>query len=1142
MRLATLTLERYGPFERLELPFDPAPARLNLIVAPNGYGKSVIRTAIGDLLFGIPERTGMDFRFGTERMRLVADVVHADGRSTLIRRKGRGNTLAYADGAPVPPEAVRAMLGSADRDVFQELFGLDTELLRRGGQELIRSQGRLGQVLFAAGGGMGRVRDLLGRLELQRDELGRAATRHKSRPIWAALSAWEQANADLRQAAIRPDGWARMDSAATDSAAALRVLLDEQTRIAAERNDLQIIGAVRPWLERLHLAEGALADAGQVPDLDPGFAQGWRKALDIRAQAAHFAKAADDALAAARQARADLRFNPAWLAEADLFAALDDARPVALNAGLDLPSVQAELDEASLQATAVRQALGWDGDVILPPPQAVQAGRRHLQALPALRADLATGDTRLEEAARQTAATEAALASLPDAADTSLIADLARGLRVDGAPAARLTQARRRLRDAQAGLAAALAAIPDNPLAEAALGQTAAPSEPRLEAADRAITRAEAALAQALRDRDNHASALQKLSTRLAELEQRTMLPPPDALDVARARRDALCAALSAPDPPHAVALDRDIRAADAVADALIAHGQEVAEAATLRRDCVVLEANLRQDGAIIAAATTEATSASEDLAAMARAAGGVARDMPALRAFLRARADAVVRRGERDAAASALADLTAELTCQGAALAAAMAQPAPQLELLDTLLLDADRRVDAARSLIDRRDGLKAEMVRQADARAAAEDAVAKVKQAMSVWQAQWASIAMALNRPAAEAPQAADDALSLIEELRAHEARRDKAQLRVNDMMRAVERLRAIIASLAPLAPELVVLPLVEAAGAFQRRFQTEREQATRCRDADERVAAAVGEQAARAVSAEDAARRLAGLRAALHAQDDAAAERQLQRAGEIAQARADRVGALRELARQGGGLAVDDIASRAARTTEADDAARLAAIVVRQQALAAEIDTAREAAAAASAALTNASAGTDAADAAQRRQEAQAVLARTAQEALLLHATHALLQQALTRQASHATNPLLARISAAFRTITGGEHAGVAIEENGADQSVVVLDADGKGGKSLDKLSEGTCDQLYLALRIAALDDYASVAPALPLVADDVLQTSDDRRTLATLNVLLDLSAHVQVIALTHHDHIAALAGAFPAGAVNILRLTR
>ena len=54
MRLARLTLERYGPFERLDLPLDPMPGRVNLIVAPNGFGKSVLRRAIGDMLFGIP--------------------------------------------------------------------------------------------------------------------------------------------------------------------------------------------------------------------------------------------------------------------------------------------------------------------------------------------------------------------------------------------------------------------------------------------------------------------------------------------------------------------------------------------------------------------------------------------------------------------------------------------------------------------------------------------------------------------------------------------------------------------------------------------------------------------------------------------------------------------------------------------------------------------------------------------------------------------------------------------------------------------------------------------------------------------------------------------------------------------------------
>ena len=149
----------------------------------------------------------MTFRFGTERMRLLADIVDQGTTRSLIRRKGNGNTLAAADGPEIPPDEARRLLDGANATVFQELFGLDTALLRSGGEDLIRSQGRLGQVLFAAGGGMGRVRDLLTDLERKRDDLGKATARHRSRPLWNALSNWEQANADLRRTALRPDGW-----------------------------------------------------------------------------------------------------------------------------------------------------------------------------------------------------------------------------------------------------------------------------------------------------------------------------------------------------------------------------------------------------------------------------------------------------------------------------------------------------------------------------------------------------------------------------------------------------------------------------------------------------------------------------------------------------------------------------------------------------------------------------------------------------------------------------------------------------------------------------------------------------------------------------------------------------------------------
>jgi uncharacterized protein YhaN len=165
---------------------------------------------------------------------------------------------------------------------------------------------------------------------------------------------------------------------------------------------------------------------------------------------------------------------------------------------------------------------------------------------------------------------------------------------------------------------------------------------------------------------------------------------------------------------------------------------------------------------------------------------------------------------------------------------------------------------------------------------------------------------------------------------------------------------------------------------------------------------------------------------------------------------------------------------------------------------------------------------------------------MLARTAEEALVLHASHALLQAAIDRQAAGASQPLLARIGAVFQTITGGAQAGVRIEDARDGQTMVALEADGVTRKTLDQLSEGTADQLYLALRVAALEDYASGTTPLPFIADDVLQTFDDGRTSATLQALLALSHRVQVIVLTHHHHVGDLAEQLADGAVQVTRL--
>jgi len=73
----------------------------------------------------------------------------------------------------------------------------------------------------------------------------------------------------------------------------------------------------------------------------------------------------------------------------------------------------------------------------------------------------------------------------------------------------------------------------------------------------------------------------------------------------------------------------------------------------------------------------------------------------------------------------------------------------------------------------------------------------------------------------------------------------------------------------------------------------------------------------------------------------------------------------------------------------------------------------------------------------------------------------------------------------------------------------------------------MSDGSSDQLYLALRVAALEDFLAQSPQMPFVADDLFINFDDARAAAGFGVLAGLAQRCQVIFFTHHDHLAELA---------------
>ncbi|MCV3738253.1 AAA family ATPase [Rhizobium sp. TRM96647] len=118
------------------------------------------------------------------------------------------------------------------------------------------------------------------------------------------------------------------------------------------------------------------------------------------------------------------------------------------------------------------------------------------------------------------------------------------------------------------------------------------------------------------------------------------------------------------------------------------------------------------------------------------------------------------------------------------------------------------------------------------------------------------------------------------------------------------------------------------------------------------------------------------------------------------------------------------------------------------------------------------------------------------------------------------------MMRHASDAFRTISGGEYAGLAtvVEK---DQEILVAAAAAGGSKLARELSKGTRFQLYLALRVAGYHEVAANREILPFVADDIMETFDDGRAFNAFRLMAEMATVGQVVYLTHHQHLCDIA---------------
>jgi uncharacterized protein YhaN len=168
-----------------------------------------------------------------------------------------------------------------------------------------------------------------------------------------------------------------------------------------------------------------------------------------------------------------------------------------------------------------------------------------------------------------------------------------------------------------------------------------------------------------------------------------------------------------------------------------------------------------------------------------------------------------------------------------------------------------------------------------------------------------------------------------------------------------------------------------------------------------------------------------------------------------------------------------------------------------------------------------------GAQAADAAAEAQQALADIKALAETYARIKLASSLLTREIERYREEKEGPILRRAGEMLCRMTLGGFERLASRVDSQDQRKLVCVRHSGQEVPIEGLSDGTRDQLYLALRLASLEQHLTLNEPLPLILDDIFINFDDQRTRAALEILTETSCHTQVLLFTHHVRMLDLA---------------
>jgi uncharacterized protein YhaN len=1144
MKIVKLELERYGRFSGQVLEFRQ-DAHLHVVYGANEAGKTTALSAITDMFYGVPTRTNYGFLHPYSTLMLGATIINrADNTLSFKRKKGQSKTLLSSQGTVLPDDALAPFLGLINRPVFENAWGLSKETLTLGAQEMLKSGGEAGISLFAAASGIKGLMDIKKQLETEASGIF-ATTKAKDRTFYQALSRFEDAATKVRELGLLARDFKDRRKAIVDFNAELEVVRSSRATAIKSREALVRLREIAPVLKLIAMDEGQLGQWQHLPALESSLVRQLRVALDQCAEAQRELTRLQGEESEAKKVVEGLVVDEMVLTLGPAIRTLIQGLTNYQSEKSQRSRVQGEADsfKYKLQDAAIRLGLPADSNLESLRPDAmlvtrvkaqIKAGEEISSSLKVNADAIALEKGKLGNVKKQQAANTSASDPKPLQDQLGRLMPALRELD----EIARLTRSTAKESTLIKEKAAQLSpSVTD-------LGALALASLPTKDVIDEyrkikeTLEGDRKTLQGSLKETEQNLPGQQ---SKVDELSGGELASSPDKIKAVRLDRDShwvpLKAALlheserlSVEDTTaHVVGLEIGIGTADRLADDAVQHADRLANYDTALK--IFDAAKLKQDNltGLLSLKDEEIEAQEHKWQAIWQPLGLLA-DIPIrMSNWVGQVGDLLERRTKNLEELEQLRQLDAGIT----AIRPLLHQIANAVEIAECEELPVDVLLDAVDDKLTLR----------ADAWQASRDLVTRLTTAEeqieslekekarqlaneTKWKASWNEILMAMRLPPETTVDEAAAALDIWNQVPHFLEEQQNRLKRVEGMDRDTKQFEAQTSTLMTQlsAPDLgfgfeVMVNSLEKQLLEAEKIHTKAAMAQdRLFDLKELVRQAEGK-------AGDAAGELELLCEVLPPSSNRSQQvLELEARETVLERLRERRETLVPLSR---GQSEEEIRQALELFDEAGAVAEIEAQKAKEEQFNKRENEVYASLTHAQDELAKLEGGVGAEIAVQLRKNAEAELIESTRAWAVKRFAQILLSYAIEQHRSHQEQPLLKKASQLFALLTANSFVGVEQETDDKDVVHLVGRRDANHTVDLTAMSEGTTFQLYLALRLAYLDEYAQNAEPMPFIGDDLLTSFDDERTRRGITALAEIGTRIQPILFTHHSRVVELA---------------